>query len=531
MAEEVVNNSPGGQPRRGANLAIVSGSTVASRVLGLGRDVLLYAVFGASALNSAFLLAFTLPNLLRRLFGEGALSSALVPVLAGSLEHHGREDTLRLLNRILTRVSAALLVLTAGCVLGLLLAATSGGLPDRWDLAARLAAWLFPYGMLVCLTALLAAALNVLGYFLLGSLAQLGVNLGILVALGGVGVWVTDDPGARMAFVLGGVLVGGVAQVALPAGGLWRQQWRPNIDPSNDPQLGELWRLFLPGVLGAAIYQVNAAVGQLLAFGVDAAGVAILYLANRLMQLPLGVFVIAVTTVAFPEISRQAARKDAVGFARAYREGAGLILAITLPAAAGLILLREPILSVLFGWGQFEASDVAATAPVLAVFAGALPFYALATMATRGFHAHRDTATPVRWSAISFGVNLVMSLALMGPLGVLGLALANAAAVLLQSVGLRAVLSRRHPVLRSHGRAGNVLRLLVATVWMAGVVLGGQAALELGGPATDGKPAALLAVVVLIPIGMGAYGLGLWLLRAPEIEPIQRWVMGRLHRS
>ncbi|MGJ3243019.1 MAG: murein biosynthesis integral membrane protein MurJ, partial [Opitutales bacterium] len=229
------------------------------------------------------------------------------------------------------------------------------------------------------------------------------------------------------------VLLGGVIQVGVSAWALWRDGWRPAIAPETSPAIREVWLLFLPGLAGAAILQVNILVSRLFAFGLNDAAVSILYLASRLMELPLGVFTVAIVTVTFPLLARQGGAGRYTAFRDNYAEALRLILAIMIPAGLGLTWLARPILDVLFVWGAFESTDASSTVPILAVYALSLPAYSLATLATRGFHALKDMQTPVQAALISLVLNAVLCLALILPFGILGLALANVVAAATQA--------------------------------------------------------------------------------------------------
>ncbi len=508
-------------------IGIVSVATVLSRVLGLARDILMFATFGTSALNSAFIFAFTLPNLFRRLLGEGALTAALIPTLSEELAKNRHPGIFRLLNQVAFWLASISLVMVG---LGLLVFAGIGrieGLEERWYVGAELSRILFPYMILVCLAAMLAAALNVLQRFAVPALSAVWLNLSMIVSLGVVGVLFAATPEERMRLLCYGVLFGGLLQVAIPCWVMFREGWRPRVDPTLSSGVREIGRLMLPGVAGAAIFQVNVVVSRLLAFSLDESAVAILYLANRLMELPLGVFTLAVTTVVFPLIAGHAARGDFVGFASAYQKGVGLILAITVPAAAGIILMREPILATLFQWGAFDVSDTRSTLPVLTVFALSLPFYSLAAHQTRGFYALKDMATPVRIAGMGFLVNLALSLILMRHFGATGLALANLISVTIQTALLQLRLTRRLPGMGLDRQARDLGKVILATCGMAAMVFGAMALLEARAP--EGRWSDILAVGVVIPMAVGVYALLAWLLRLEgrrEMETLLRRLAG-----
>lgn len=517
-------------------IGTVSGVTALSRVLGLVRDMLLAGALGAGGLGSVFLLAFTIPNLFRRLFGEGALTSAFIPVLAEAREKGGQAAAFEVFNRVASRFLGllAVLLLIAG-----LLAWNAGlldFLPPRWREAGRLTAVLLPYGLLICLAALLAAALNVWEKFAVAAVAQLGLNLAMIAGLALFGFTLAETPEQRVAVLVSSVLVGGVLQVALPWVALRREGWRGRLDFTRGARVREVERLFLPGVAGAAVYQVNVVFSQFLAFGISEAGVALLYFSNRLVQLPLGVFVIAVLTVLFPEISRAAARGDRAGFRARYEAALTSVYAVTLPAAVGLAVLALPIVRLLFERGAFDAGDAAATAPILAIHSLSLPFLAQSIVAARGFHALKDTAAPVRWGMVSFLVNAAVALSLAPLIGVAGLAWANVLAAAVQGLAMEVHLRRRmaSEAEAPSGQAGipsapgfpyRTLGCLVASALGMGLALSLLVkALEGGLPAGTAGTGILLAVAV--PAGAALYAAALFALRIPELEPLLRRIRG-----
>lgn len=414
------------------NLAVVSLSTLGSRLLGLLRDILIFAALGTSIWNAAFLLAFTLPNLFRRLLGEGALSSAVVPVFTDVLKKEGQEAAFDFFNQVLLRVCLVLLAIVLAGVTLLMLLNHYQVLGGRWVLGADLSVVLLPYMIFICLAAIVSAGLNVVGRFAAAAITPLLLNLSMILAL--LAGWLLESEPRQMVYLLcAGVLLGGLAQLLLPAWDFMRQGWHPKIIPHRSECLGQVWKLFLPGLMGAGILQVNILISRLLAFSLDGTSVSTLYLASRLMELPLGVFTLAVVTVFFPLLASAASEQDEAGFARSYHQGVRLILAISIPAGLGLVVLAQPILSLLFDWGNFSHADALATVPLLIIYAIGLPFYSIATFATRGLHARRDMVSPVRVALICLGINAVAGYVLMQFFGAAGLAAANILASLVQA--------------------------------------------------------------------------------------------------
>lgn len=518
------------------HIAIVAASTLGSRVLGLLRDILTFSLLGTSPAAAAFLFAFTIPNLFRRLLGEGALTSALVPVFSETLSRNGKQAALRFANQAMTRTAVALVVLSllVALVYGIafgVLGLTDGieeDFRERWRLGCLLGIILIPYMTLICLAATQGAILNVLQRFAIHALSSVWLNIAMIVSLVVAGPMLGLNVTATAYLLASAVLVGGLAQLFIPSMALREEGWRWQWDKSGGEQISELRRLFLPALAGAAILQVNILVSRMLGFSLSDEALPALYISARLVELPLGVFAVAVATVLFPSLSLYAASGDSHGLAGAFGQGLRVILAITVPAAVGLIVLSEPLLGLLFEWGRFNASDVAVSRPVLIVFAAAMPFYALSTLATRAYHAMKDTRSPVRVSAWSFFVNLGVSIALLVPLGVLGLALANLVSAGLQSVMLVWGLRRDAGQILSRLMPFEVLKIGLASLpmglacWLAHSTLSSL---------TAGKLVDVLSICVVVPVGVIVYFLMLWLLRFTDRVEAAQLIARMLRRS
>ncbi|MDX2110018.1 MAG: murein biosynthesis integral membrane protein MurJ [Verrucomicrobiota bacterium] len=504
------------------NIVVVSASTIGSRITGLVRDMVVFSLLGTGAMNSAFITAFTLPNLFRRLLGEGALTSAVIPVFSDELEKGGRPGAFALLNQVLSWLALVLtaLVLLLGGVCSLVHFIPN--LEERWYTGADLAIVLMPYMLLICQAAIIAAALNALEYFALTALSQVWLNLAMILGIGGFGWLFADTAESRVGWLCAGVLVGGILQVVVPGWGLKRAGWHIRFTLHRSERLRQVITLFLPGVAGAAIIQVNNTVSRLLAFGLNEQAVSILYLANRLIELPLGIFATAITTVLFPAMARAASRGDKAGFATQFQQGTRLIIAITTPAAVGLAVLGEPIIALLFKYGAFKSADVTATLAPLAIFALALPLYGYATLATRGFHALKDTRYPVRVAVSNFTVNLILSIALMYPMGMNGLAWANTIANVVQCALLGRELGMRDPALGFAPITKAIYQILIAAASMGTVVYAAQwLMITLFGTS---RLVCAVELIVLIPLGVGLYYLVLRWLRFSELDALHQLV-------
>lgn len=513
---------------------------MASRVLGLGRDMAITAVFGASALASAFVTAFTLPNLFRRLLGEGALTAALVPTLQEETKRRGHAGALALVNEVATWT---LLASVAICAVSMALLAANGWWaprleaagwePDtvtRWATGARLGVVLFPYLVTVCLAAVFSAALQTNGRFLEPALNPVWLNLSMIGLLGyGVFLVAVGDPAGQMDWLCAGVLLGGVLQMVVPAWALSRMGWRPRFAARRSEGVRQITRLMVPTLFGSAIYLVNTTVSRLLGLSIDDAAATVLNLSTRLMELPIGVFALAVSTVVFPQIAKHAADLRLDLLSEDYRKGMRLILLVNVPAAFGLAALAEPITRVLFERGAFTAEDTAIMAPVLAASALSLPFLAFVSLTLRAFYAFKDTRTPVRVAFLSFVVNIVASLVLMRWLGVMGLAAAGTLAVVTQAVALQVKLAGRHEGLRFRHLGAHLTKVTLASGAMTLAVIaawrGWAHTVGIGG----WRDAAGLAVG--IAAGVAAFAGAAFALRVEGLAEAAALVRKKLKRS
>jgi putative peptidoglycan lipid II flippase len=498
---------------------LVSLGTLTSRVLGLLRDATIAHALGAGAAADAFVVAFRIPNLFRELLGEGALTSAFLPAYA-RLRAAGRADEARrLLSTVATLVVATLALLSAAAVALFLLlppAAVAPGDPGKAALVLDLAAWCFPYAILVCGAAVLAAALQAERRFGIPAFAPAAMNLAWIAGTVLLQPLFADSVEGRARAVAASVLVGGAVQAAVLLPALRRLDLLPR--PSfrvRDPELRGLLRALLPAILGLAPVQVNLLVNALLAEALvpgDGANSA-LYYSSRLVQLPLSLVGVSLAVAAFPAFSRLAAegRRGDLGGAAARALRACLLLGV--PAATGLAVLAVPVAEALFLRGRFDAAAAEAAAGALRFALVGLPAFCALPVATRLFHSLGDTRTPVRAGAWCVALSFAGNLLLVGPLGERGLALSTALAAWANLAALLVLARRRHRVrgLRSLGPAA--LRAIGGGAAAAAGALGGAAAVRalLG----DGAPAAALAAAGVLA-GAAAFAAAALALRDPE---------------
>ncbi|MFO8026307.1 MAG: murein biosynthesis integral membrane protein MurJ [Opitutales bacterium] len=512
------------------NIAVIGISTLGSRVLGLLRDILIFAALGTSLWNSAFILAFTLPNLFRRLLGEGALTSAVVPVFTDVLKKEGREVAFRFFNQVLLRVGVMLLGTVVAGMAALALLNSLGILAGRWQLGAGLSVLLLPYMVFICLAAVVSAGLNVIGRFAAAAFTPVLLNLAMIAAL--VAGLLLEGREQQIVYLLcGGVLIGGLLQLALPAWDFIRQGWRPTLAMESSPFVKQVWALFLPGLMGAAILQVNILVSRLLAFSLNDSAVSVLYLASRLMELPLGVFTIAIVTVFFPLLAHAVSDQDQAGFASSFKQGSRLILAISIPAGIGLLVLAKPIIALLFNWGSFSTNDVETTLPLLAIYAAGLPFYSIATFATRGLHARKDMLTPVRIAGVCLVVNALAGYVFMQFAGAAGLAAANVLAAIIQSALLWRGLSASVDSLRIRGFVKPVVQIASAALAMAGAVFVVRLGCHQFVDFQSMKAMNGLEIACGVPVGAVVYFALLTLFRFEDIQELKALVFRKKGRN
>jgi putative peptidoglycan lipid II flippase len=508
------------------NISVVATATVVSRVLGLVRDQLGAAIFGASLLNTAFLSAFRLPNLFRRLLGEGALTAAFLPNLQQELHEHGRAGAFVLLNKVASWLFVITGTLTALLMLVFSQSRRLPGHDEIWYVLADLTVILVPYVVFVCLAAAFSATLQVFHRFLEPALSPIWLNLSMIVSLGGAGLHFASTPLGEIHWLCAGVLLGGFFQLAVPAATLfWREGWRPRFDLGLSPRVREIALLMTPGLWGTAIYQVNTYVSSMLAVSINDSAGTLMFYANRLMELPIGVFAIAVSTVVYPLLARHAAEGNPAALAEDFRKGIRLILMINVPAAAGLALLSEPIVRLLFERHNFTAGDTHAMAQLLALYVIGLPFFSVVSLTVRAFYSVKNTKAPVRIATIDFLINLGLSLVLMRWLGAAGLVIASTTAIIAQTWLLHRALAGALPGMTFAPLLPDLGKILAATTVMGVMVWGGAHLVARLGLA--GKLGDLLVVMGLIPAACAVYGALLWILKI-EGREVVRELFGRI---
>jgi putative peptidoglycan lipid II flippase len=413
---------------------VVGFYTLLSRILGLIRDIVVARFFGAGMATDAFFVAFRIPNLLRRLLAEGSLTIAFIPVFSEYLTQRSKKDAFELARAVLCLLSLILVVVT---LLGIFLspwivrlqAYGFGSSGPKYDLTVLLTRITFPYIFLVSIVAFFMGILNSLRHFAAPAAAPIFLNLGIIAST----FWISPFFSQPIIGVAIGVLIGGVLQVLLQLP--WLVQKGVSLMPSWMPQHPAVKRigiLVLPAIYGSAIYQLNQFIGTLLATFLPQGSVSWLYYADRLVQFPLGVFAIAISTAALPSLSKQVAEKDMSEFRETLSHSVRLTFFITIPSMAGLIVLGKPIIQVFFQRGAFGPLSTVMTERALFYYTLGLWAFSVNRVLVSAFYAFQDTKTPARIATMTLLANAGFSLLLMGPLKHGGLALATSLASTIQ---------------------------------------------------------------------------------------------------
>ncbi|MDR1816692.1 MAG: murein biosynthesis integral membrane protein MurJ [Puniceicoccales bacterium] len=519
------------------NMLFTGAGTLGSRVLGLARDHLVARLLGGGLVADAFLFAFQVPNLFRRLLGEGALTAAAVPVMSKENERGGRAAAFAFLNTVLTRAALLMFALTAVAMLVAWLLSGADFLEDRHRLAAWLTVVSMPYMPLICLAALFTAGLNIFGRFGITALSAVWLNLAMIAALAAGGLFLAENPVQLAALLCCGTLVGGLLQLFIPLLALRREGWRAAFAPRRTPAWNELRALFLPALAGAGIQQINFFVSRFLALNLDECSLSVYYYANRIVELPVGLFAITVSTVIFPALARHAAAGDTRELGKSYAHGMRLIFAVNIPAAAGLLVLAEPVVRAIFEYGEFRAAETAATVPVLLLFTLAMPFYGAIALTGRALNAVSETRVQARIAGWLFAANLVLAPAAAALWGVNGLAGTSLLLTLVQFVCFQRALLRRDAAFKRQPLLLPLLQTLVAAAAMAvaaRVLWLGAERFALGGARPEWLPQSIALPVVLlaiIAVAAALYFALLSLVRFPETGLLRAAVVRRFSRT
>lgn len=401
-------------------------ATLASRVLGLARDTVYSNFMGTTAAASAFLLAFQVPNLFRRLLGEGALSAAFIPIFKRKEVEEGEKEMWRASSAVLSGLFVAASTVSALAMLGISIALAIHIFRPETFLMLQLLRIMFPYTLLVCLAAALIGMANARNQFFIPALGATMLNVVMILSVFFLAPHMGKTLDKQIFALAIGLLVAGVAQAAFQLPGLYREGFRFHwVSPWRDPTVREVVQKMLPASIGVAAFQINILVTQSFSFWFEKDIVSIFYFATRLMEFPQGMFGISLATYLLPTLSGLASQKNYPEFRSTLKQGIGYLAFVNLLAGAIAFALAVPIVRLIFQHGKFDQEATLRVAGVLMALAPGLFFFSSVNILARAFYALQDIKTPMKISLFSLCINLVFALLLVERFREVGLGVAN----------------------------------------------------------------------------------------------------------
>lgn len=509
---------------------IVGAATMVSRVFGLLRDVVIAAFFGASWMTDAFWVAFRIPNMFRRLLGEGSLTISFVPVFTEYLEKKNKEEALDLAYHTFTILSILLAIVS---VAGIILSPVIIGLiapgfiseTKQFGLAIFLNRLMFPYIFFISLVALCMGILNSFRHFTAPALSPVMLNIAMIFSAFAFRDWF-DEPITALAV---GVLIGGMLQLAMQWPFLMkfgvRFKFRLNL---KHPGVRQIALLMAPAVLGAGVATINVFVGTILASLLPGGSVTYLFYADRIMELPLGVFAIAIGTASLPTFSKHVAEGNLDELKAGMAFSLRLMLFLTIPAMVALMALNLPIISVLFQRGAFDVQAAVYTGQALFCYATGLWAFSVVRVFVASFYALQDSKWPMKAAFIALIVNVAVCLTLMPLLKHNGIALAAAIAASVNVFVLAFVLKRKIGTFLDGTFYKALLKIILSSVFMLGAI--GLVEYWMGWNTDAGFRTRLTYLVTAITTGAGVFFLSAYLLRSPEMQTLVYMIRKRLSR-
>ena len=464
------------------SIATVGSFTMVSRVLGFAREILIANVVGPGLISDAFFFAFKFPNFFRRMFAEGALNAAFVPLYASRTESEGPEAARRFAGEIASVMAVWMLLFTllAMAAMPWIMVVLAWGWldqPEKFNLTVTLTRITFPYLLFMVLTAMLSGMLNSIGRFAAAAAAPILLNIILISTLLLVRYEVLDLPGHALAW---GVTISGICQFLWLVLACRRMKLLPHLPrPRLTPGVRRVFKLMLPGVVGAGAVHINLLIDQFLATLLPEGSLSYLYLADRVNQFPLGVVGVSVGIALLPLMARQIRAGDAEAAAQNQNRAIEFALFLTVPAAAAFIAIGDSIVGVMYQHGQTDAAEARAIAGALAAFAVGLPGAVLIKAFQPGFYARQDTVTPFRITLVAVALNVVLAVGLMQWILHIGIALATSLSYWFNACALGIVLYRRGQ-LRLDARVMRRVPLIVLSAglmglgvwWLAGALAG-----------------------------------------------------------
>ena len=522
------NHSENSQVAKAAG--IVGAATMVSRVFGLARDMVIAAFFGASWMTDAFWVAFRIPNMLRRLLGEGSLTVSFVPVFTEYLEKKTKEQALELAYNAITLLSIILAVIS---VLGIILSPLIVGLiapgfisePKQFALAVFLNRLMFPYIFFIALVALCMGILNSFRHFTAPALSPVLLNIAMI----GAAFFLRPFFAEPITSLAIGVLIGGVLQLAMqwPFLRKFGVKLKFRFNPKH-PGIKQIGVLMIPAILGAGVSTINVFVGTILASLLPGGSVTYLFYADRIMELPLGIFAIAIGTATLPSFSKHVAAGNMDELKSGISFSLRLMLFLTIPAMAALMALNLPIISVLFQRGAFDVTSAVYTGQALFCYALGLWAFSVLRVFVSSFYSLQDSKWPMKAAVIALIVNVVASLVLMYPLKHNGIALASSIAATVNVLVLTIVLKRKIGKFLDRTFYHSVFKIILSSVLMLFAI--GLIEHFMPWDTQAGFKTRLIYLSATILTGAGAFFLSAYLLKSPEMHAFTNIVKKRLTR-
>jgi len=505
--------------------------TIVSRFLGLAREMVRAHYLGTGVASDAFTIAFMIPNLFRRLVGEGAMVVATVPILV-DLKKDGLEGVSRAASALFTLLTfiitpfCILFIVFSGFLVENVFARGFADNPEKLAMTVELTRWMFFYLVFISLAAMAQAVLNAFRVFGPSSFTPILLNISVIACAALFGN-MFDNAAFALAI---GVMLGGILQLIWQLPYIYKLgvRLRPSFDWAM-PEVRKVLKLMAPGAIGAGVYQLNILFSEMIATYLEDGGVASLQFSARLMEFALGVFVVAISTAVLPTLSQQFRDGDSDGLRYTLGFAVRLVAFITIPATAGLLLIRYPLINVLFRSGEFDAHSVELTAQAFIFHIGGLFFIGLGRVLLPGFYSMKNMITPVKVAAFAMLVNIVCCLAFFHPLAQGGIALANTISAMAQAALLLWILARHVGGIDAHALVSPLARMLAATLVMYAA---GLLCAELTG-LYEVQSRLLLVPLLSIEIIVCAVAFfaSAMLLRSPEVHELWRAVKKRISKS
>jgi putative peptidoglycan lipid II flippase len=509
---------------------IVGAATMVSRVFGLLRDTVIAALFGANWMTDAFWVAFRIPNMLRRLLGEGSLTVSFIPVFTEYLEKKSKEEALDLAYNAFTALSIILAIIS---VLGILISPVIVGLiapgfiseTRQFNLAVFLNRLMFPYIFFISLVAFCMGILNSFRHFTIPALSPVMLNIAMITAAFTLRDYFTE-PITALAI---GVLIGGILQLALQWPFLLKfgvkLKFRFNLKHPGVKQIG---LLMIPAVLGAGVSTINVFVGTILASLLPGGSVTYLFYADRIMELPLGIFAIAIGTASLPSFSKHVAAGHMDELKSGIAFSLQLMLFLTIPAMVALMALHLPIISVLFQRGAFEIQDAVYTGQALFCYALGLWAFSVLRVFIASFYSLQDSKWPMKAAMIAVIINVLACLILMQPLKHNGIALASSIAATVNVFVLTFVLKRKIGKFLNRDFYMSVFKIILSSAVMLGAI--GLIEYFMPWDISAGFQTRFIYLCITIIAGTAAFFTSAYLLKSTEIQALINAIRKRLAR-